>query len=298
MRILIIDDEPLFHDAFALEFDGLGYALASARNPDEARRLLDTGDFFDVVLLDQNLEGPGGTPTGLSLIPELLERSPGAAILVVSGYWDRAGVIEKALHVGASDYLVKNDALWPLLRAKLNRIERERKTQRRAFANDAQVEAHLAVAWKALLAATTSHDKGRTLEEVMNALLRLAGVFRRVEPNFANGIEEFDLVGFAEEPRWHSESQLWLIECKNWSTTVGRNEFDVLVGKMGRRHGACKRGLMVAWGGVTEPFVRGAHLLPDAVVATANRDDLAQAVASSDRATVIRGWFDRALLAP
>lgn len=296
MNILIVDDDPLFRANYELMLGEQGHQIRLAANRAQAEAELGK-QFFDVVLLDQNLEGSEGGPTGLNLIPAIRSASPGATLIIVSGYWDKTGAIEHAFSLGVDDYLVKGEHLEPLLKAKLLQADRLATARLRAVSSDEKVEQRVREVWSELHDAAKPRAKGKLLEELIAGLLRLAGGFRDVRLNFRNDLEEIDIVALADESSpWARHSLVWIVECKNWSTTVGRAELDALVGKMGRRHGQCSRALMVAWGGVSEPFERGAHVLPQWIVATADREDLARAVTAPDRAAEIMRWFDRAML--
>lgn len=113
MRVLIVDDHPLFRD-------GVSGLLASvpgttvvgtAATADEAVREA-TLTRPDVVLLDLNL--PGGS--GLTAIPRIIAACPGTAVLVLTMLEDERSLTE-ALRAGASGYLLKGVGQEELLAA-------------------------------------------------------------------------------------------------------------------------------------------------------------------------------------
>lgn len=72
-RILLIDDQEAVLDAHA-DTLGTGYEFGRARSQVEALALLDSEGPWDVVLLDERLNGPGGGDTAASLIVEIAGR--------------------------------------------------------------------------------------------------------------------------------------------------------------------------------------------------------------------------------
>jgi DNA-binding NarL/FixJ family response regulator len=101
LRILVVDDNAGFRDVFSL---GLDYqpdfeVVAQAGSLAEARAMLEG---IDVAIVDRGL--PDGD--GLTLIGELREASPGAALLVMSATVEEAHS-QQALDAGAAGILDK-----------------------------------------------------------------------------------------------------------------------------------------------------------------------------------------------
>jgi DNA-binding NarL/FixJ family response regulator len=101
LRILVVDDNAGFRDVFSL---GLDYqpdfeVVAQAGSLAEARAMLEG---IDVVIVDRGL--PDGD--GLTLIGELREASPGAALLVMSATVEEAHP-QQVLDAGAAGILDK-----------------------------------------------------------------------------------------------------------------------------------------------------------------------------------------------
>jgi DNA-binding NarL/FixJ family response regulator len=101
LRILVVDDNAGFRDVFSL---GLDYqpdfeVVAQAGSLAEARAMLEG---IDVAIVDRGL--PDGD--GLTLIGELREASPGAALLVMSATVEEAHP-QQALDAGAAGILDK-----------------------------------------------------------------------------------------------------------------------------------------------------------------------------------------------
>jgi DNA-binding NarL/FixJ family response regulator len=103
MRVLVVDDHPLFRDgvcgllASMPETEVVGTASTAEEAVREA-----TLSRPDVVLLDLNL--PGGS--GLQAIPRILTSCPETAVLALTMADDDASLLE-ALRAGARGYLLK-----------------------------------------------------------------------------------------------------------------------------------------------------------------------------------------------
>src|SRR5262245_51724642 len=100
-QILLVDDDRSFASvaAAALRREAMSVTVAHALH--EAREQL-ARTSPDVVLLDRRL--PDGD--GLELLPELREKAPHAAVLMVTAHGDIASAVD-AIRAGAADYLAK-----------------------------------------------------------------------------------------------------------------------------------------------------------------------------------------------
>jgi hypothetical protein len=105
-------------------------------------------------------------------------------------------------------------------------------------------------------AVETSHssdERGRALEELLGKLLSAVPGFS-VTGRIKTATEEIDLVVLngSDDPLWRKESQLLIVECKNWSGKCGKNEFVVFHSKIENRKGRCRLGFLVSWNGFAE----------------------------------------------
>lgn len=95
VRILLVEDEGLIRLVTSLALQGEGFEVVEAWNGDEAARLLDGPDGFDVLFTDVQMPG---TLDGLDVAMHARRRYPGMPVLVVSGYAphliSRLGVLE------------------------------------------------------------------------------------------------------------------------------------------------------------------------------------------------------------
>lgn len=301
-RILIIDDDPLFRETYEDVLGKEGYEVEAAANAETAIGLLEAGRDFDVVLLDMRLRSPEGPNDGLDFISEIQRRVPFAKLIVVTGFAERQP-IKDAFAAGAYDFMAKQGPQFQaLLQAKVrNAIELTRE-RRLAAMGDAEVEAAIKDLYARVWTEKDSHRKGALLEELMVLLFKSIRGFGGVSTRRRSDIEEIDLVipNESPDPLWQKEGSYLLGECKNWSSRVGRAEFDAFRGKLQRRFGRCRLGFFVATGGFTEPFLDvqesyGTH--PDGIVVVPiGPEDLARLVEASDRNAELRRLHERAVL--
>jgi CheY-like chemotaxis protein len=102
-RVLIVDDEPVTANLYAVTLENAGYAVLLAASADEANALL-TARHFDLVFLDLYFPGTGGW----EFLRDLRERFSAAELpVLMSSSESNAGVRESLLALGANDFLVK-----------------------------------------------------------------------------------------------------------------------------------------------------------------------------------------------
>ena len=100
-----------------------------------------------------------------------------------------------------------------------------------------------------------SNIKGRLLEELTCKFFECIEGFSIID-RLKTETEEIDLVilNKSTEPFWQKESQLILVECKNWSSRCGKNELVIFKEKIRNRRSRSKLGFFVSWNGFTETF--------------------------------------------
>lgn len=100
-RLLVVDDDESFNRVLCRSIGQRGYTVQGARNGQEALALCREQE-PEYIVLDLNIGGE----SGLKLIRPLLEISPQARILVLTGYASIATAVE-AVKLGALQYLAK-----------------------------------------------------------------------------------------------------------------------------------------------------------------------------------------------
>ena len=105
-RILIVDDELLFHQTIRHAFQE-NYEFEGAVSVEKMWGKLKQDQHFDLLLLDLRLEGTEEN-IGLELIPKLKEKYPSIPVIVATKESD-SGAIIAAMEAGAKSYLIKGD---------------------------------------------------------------------------------------------------------------------------------------------------------------------------------------------
>jgi len=110
-RLLIVEDDDNYRTTLARAMTRRAFDVRTAATPAEA--LSEGGDFEpEYVILDLNLSGQ----SGLNLIAPLLERSPGARIVVLTGYASIQTTVA-AMRLGACHYLPKPANITDIVQA-------------------------------------------------------------------------------------------------------------------------------------------------------------------------------------
>ena len=165
VTLLVVDDEDAIRNSLRKFLTHQGYEVALAASGEEAMGVLDRQPVTG-VLLDVNLPGT----SGIDLVPQLLEREPSAAILMLTAVNDATSAA-LCMRRGALDYLIKPIDLVHLSRAISRALER-----RHAQLEGQQLSRRLQEesSRRALERATERADQERisiaTLDALVNAL--------------------------------------------------------------------------------------------------------------------------------
>ena len=113
--------------------------------------------------------------------------------------------------------------------------------------------------------ATTNQQKGQSFELLSIYMFKHLNGVDIAEHDIRMPSEEIDIVlwNAQTEEIFRPWDSVILVECKNWSSTVGASVLDNFVNKVRRR--ALSTGIFVAANGVTGGFVRGDGNEPGAV---------------------------------
>lgn len=99
--ILVVDDEERIRDACKMVLEEEGYQVELAENGELGLRMIEE-KHFDVILLDLMMP----VLSGLDVLPNLTERHPDTAVIVITGYATIEHSIE-AMKKGAFDFIPK-----------------------------------------------------------------------------------------------------------------------------------------------------------------------------------------------
>jgi DNA-binding NarL/FixJ family response regulator len=112
VRILVVDDHPIWRQSVARDLDEAGHhVVGTARDGAQAVRVA-KATRPDVVLLDLHLPDMSGA----EVTRQLLASDPAARVLVLSASGERQDVLD-AMTAGATGYLVKSAELAELISA-------------------------------------------------------------------------------------------------------------------------------------------------------------------------------------
>jgi len=101
-KILVVEDEKSMRDLLGLMLRKEGYSVETADSAVQARRLVESGESFDLVISDVSMPGM----SGLDLLRELRQLTPETAVVIMTAYGTKQTAIE-ALNEGASFYVEK-----------------------------------------------------------------------------------------------------------------------------------------------------------------------------------------------
>lgn len=100
-KILVVDDEERIRDACTMVLEEQGYDVATADNGELGLKMIEE-KHYDVILLDLMMPNL----SGLEVLPQLKERHPDTAVIVITGYATVEHSIE-AMKKGAFDFIPK-----------------------------------------------------------------------------------------------------------------------------------------------------------------------------------------------
>jgi DNA-binding NarL/FixJ family response regulator len=122
-KILVVDDEQSMCSMLVKFLRSAGYNCDSTTDPINALSMLQRGA-FELVISDITMEGMDG----LQLLKEIPRIDPGLDTIIMTGF-TRDSTYSDVIEAGASDFISKPFQL-PELKAKIERLNRERKMQR------------------------------------------------------------------------------------------------------------------------------------------------------------------------
>jgi DNA-binding NarL/FixJ family response regulator len=122
VNVLIVDDDAGARWAIEHYVKPFATRIETAGSLAEAGALLPLTP-VDLAIVEQDLEGIGYRTRGFDVLREIKIWAPAAWVIVISGYWPDEHVIERALKLGAHDYIVKDGTFAILLRAKAAQVK-------------------------------------------------------------------------------------------------------------------------------------------------------------------------------
>lgn len=150
-----------------------------------------------------------------------------------------------------------------------------------------------------IMRSSDSNEKGRALEELTVRLFSTISGFV-VSQRIRTETEEIDvwLINETTETRLHKEKIFILVECKNWASKCGKDEFVVFHQKLINRRNRCSLGFLISWNGFTETVrkeqLRGSN--EEVMVVLLSGEDLLAGVESGNFLQVLVKAYDKTIL--
>lgn len=290
LRLLIVDDDEMVLDLFSAHFgerDDIAVALAGSG--DQAIEKVKTED-YDLVLLDMRMPRD---EEGLDALAEIKRLKPNTSVIMISAFGDIPKAV-KAMKLGARDFVPKIPDFEQLISFKVDEFLRIEYLI-------ADRERLISTRHQHVRQAADVKTKGQELEELVAALFASIEGFVEIGRNVNTATEEIDLVfrNASRDANWERESQIILVECKNWhSQRVGKNEFVLFKEKIENRAGRCKLGFLVCAerfaGTIEKEMLRSSK--SELLIVPIDGNDLRQLVEAKNRSEILRSFVDSALL--
>ncbi len=150
-HILVVDDDTSLREMLGRVLPGMGYGCEVASDCSSALEKLRL-DTFDLVISDIRMGGKGG----LELMREAKELYPNLDFIIMTGYAPEYSYSD-IIDAGAIDFIAKPFELGEL-KAKIGRIEREKRLLRQLFEANTQLERTLEQSIETLSATTEMRD--------------------------------------------------------------------------------------------------------------------------------------------
>ena len=122
MKLLLVDDDAFLRDMYAAKFEEAGHKVAVAKDGHAALALLESGESFDVVVLDMVMPGI----TGVDLLKHITRMQGGESMkcIVLSNQGEQQD-IDSAKAAGAVGYIIKAESIPSEVVAKVTALASE-----------------------------------------------------------------------------------------------------------------------------------------------------------------------------
>lgn len=103
VKILLVDDDEFLLDMYSVKFQEAGFTLDIAANGEDALKKIKDGS-YDVILLDIIMPGMDGFEVLQTVKRDKLAEN---SIIVILSNLGQKEDIERGMHLGADDYVIK-----------------------------------------------------------------------------------------------------------------------------------------------------------------------------------------------
>lgn len=101
-RLLIVDDEDDICQVLKMLFEHDGYSVMMANDGEEAIRIVESGEFIDLIIADLKMPGIGG----MGILDYLIQESKDIPLVFITAYGTISEAVE-AMKKGAVDFITK-----------------------------------------------------------------------------------------------------------------------------------------------------------------------------------------------
>lgn len=112
IRVMVVDDHPVWRDAVARDLTEAGFAVVATAGDGAAAVAIAAASRPQVIVMDLQLPAR----SGVEATAQILAADPGCRVLVLSASAQRPDVLD-AIRAGATGYLVKSASVAELLQA-------------------------------------------------------------------------------------------------------------------------------------------------------------------------------------
>jgi DNA-binding NarL/FixJ family response regulator len=290
VRLLIVDDMEIWRETLSTLFTRRGgFEVETAASGDKAVEKIQAHD-YDLILMDMRM--PTGTE-GFDALSKIKELKPQTEVIIISAYGDIPKAVE-AIKRGARDFVPKEADFHDIITFKVDEF-----VQRRRLLRDREL--FIRGKYKEVQQAQDASKKAKALEELVAALLASIEGFIEIGRDVQTADEEIDLVlrNVSRDPSWQKESEIILVECKNWSSQrVGKNEFVTFRAKLENRYRRCKLGFLICTGAIAKTIKVGMlrSSTSDLLIVPIDGRQLRQLVEAENRSRLLRKFVDDAIL--
>lgn len=298
-NILVVDDDRDFMETCVESLRRAGWSAIGVCTPEEALAHIQASEEWDVVVVDEHLRGQQGPAMAADLVQQWTTLRPELRAIVMTAYATEAN-IRVGFRSGVYDYLIKDGFFTTFLLVKVGRILDAAQAARLRRTTKAELEKKIRTVWDEARTTTDRHRKGRALEEAIVLLLQTLPGWYIANKNVSDGKEELDIVirNESPDPFFSKLGTYFFVECKNWSTSVGRDEADVFGRKLERHRVNTHTGLFISMGEITAPAREEFARIQEKNLRVVILDPSAiqQLIDAPDRSAWLKQCFDGAIL--
>lgn len=288
LTVLLVDDDLAFLEQMqkCLQLDQ--HIVLTADCAMQAERVVAEND-VDVALVDHFLPT---TDQAVEVVKTIQQTNPDGTIWLVSAFSSTAAGIEIGKLAAVDRFFEKDARLAERLRVELRNIRRGQE-----LVGDREAEVRRL--WRSVNRCQTSRPKGKALERLLAVMLETVCGFRISRINARTATEEIDIMlRVGPEAGWPNDVSYVLVEAKNWTKSVGKNEYVQTRSKLLNRHRRVTVAFLITTGKIarTARIEATRHASDPYVVVLVDGKALRKLVLAKDRGSILRELHEQAFL--